>query len=314
LTSNSYDGNYSVEDVVYAWEGLNDAEGGNYSSYTYAVGGTGGLTDGKLRIGQGLFVEYTGTGNVSFLNNTMRIHANDILLKNELAGLLRMKVTGNGFSDELIVHFKENASNSFGIGDAEKWMSMYENATEAWTVTPDNFKLTTNSLAPMGDQLVSVPMSFKCGADNNYTIEASNIESFNLETEIWLEDLKLGGDWYNLKQNPVYEFTGSPSDMQERFIIHFFGPTAIDDPNNGGLAQSDVRIYGYGQDAYIVNRGNETIKEYVAYDMMGRELHRGTLPNNTVNKVAIGDVSAYYIVKVITKEGRIYTDKVYITK
>ena len=48
--------------------------------------------------------------------------------------------------------------------------------------------------------------------------------------------------------------------------------------------------------------------------MMGRELHRGTLPNNTVNKVTIGDVSAYYIVKVITKEGRIYTDKVYITK
>jgi hypothetical protein len=47
---------------------------------------------------------------------------------------------------------------------------------------------------------------------------------------------------------------------------------------------------------------------------MGRELHRGTLPNSTVNKVTIGDVSAYYIVKVITKEGRIFTEKVYITK
>jgi len=48
--------------------------------------------------------------------------------------------------------------------------------------------------------------------------------------------------------------------------------------------------------------------------MMGRELHRGTLPNSTVNKVTISDISAYYIVKVFTKEGRIYTDKVYINK
>ena len=64
----------------------------------------------------------------------------------------------------------------------------------------------------------------------------------------------------------------------------------------------------------FVNRGKETIKEYVAYDLMGRELHRGTLPNSTVNKVTIGDVSGYYIVKVTTKEGRIYNEKVYITK
>jgi len=27
-------------------------------------------------------------------------------------------------------------------------------------------------------------------------------------------------------------------------------------------------------------------------NLMGRELHRGTLPNSTVNKVQIGDVSA----------------------
>jgi hypothetical protein len=114
--------------------------------------------------------------------------------------------------------------------------------------------------------------------------------------------------------NPVYEFTGSPADLQERFVLHFFGPTAIDDPDGDGSMANAVQIYSWGQDAYIVNRGKETVKEYVAYDLMGRELHRGTLPNSTVNKVQIGDVSAYYIVKVITKEGRIYTDKVYITK
>jgi hypothetical protein len=160
--------------------------------------------------------------------------------------------------------------------------------------------------------MVNVPYNFKCGAEGTYTIEAVNISSFESGTEIWLEDLQIGGEWHNLVANPVYEFAGSPSDLQERFIIHFFGPTGIDDDPQAEI--SAVQIYGYGQDAYIVNRGSETIKEYVAYDMMGRELHRGTLPNNTVNKVQIGDVSAYYIVKVITKEGNVFTDKVYISK
>ncbi len=121
-------------------------------------------------------------------------------------------------------------------------------------------------------------MSFKCGADADYTIEAANIESFEPGTEIWLEDQKVGGDWYNLVQNPVYEFSGSPSDIQERFIIHFFGPTGIDD--NPVAEVKSIQIYGWAHDAYIVNRGTETVKEYIAYDMMGRELHRGTLPNS----------------------------------
>jgi hypothetical protein len=305
------DGNESIQEDIYVWEGINDVDGGNYSVYTYGSGGTFGLTDGIIGIGQGFFVDFTDNANISFSNNAQRVHSNDILLKNEKSGLLKIRTSGNGFSDELIVHFREDAENSYGTGDAEKWLSMYENATQAWTVSSDNINLTINSLSANVNDLVSVPMSFSCSSDDNYMITASNMESFDDETEIWLEDLKLGGDWHNLVANPVYEFVGSSGDLQERFIIHFFGPTGIEDP----MAEvSNVRIYSWGQDAYIVNRGNETIKEYVAYDMMGRELHRGTLPNSTVNKVQIGDVSAYYIVKVITREGTIYTDKVYITK
>jgi len=109
--------------------------------------------------------------------------------------------------------------------------------------------------------------------------------------------------------NPVYTFTATPG-TDQRFVVHFFGPTGINDP----VVNGNIRIYGYGQDAYIVNRGNETIEEYVAYDLMGRELHRGTLPSSTVNKVTVGNVSAYYIIKVITREGNVYAEKVYIRK
>jgi hypothetical protein len=300
---------------VWAWEGANVTNGGNYSNYNYDADlGTGGLASKVIRIGQGFFVDFLGNGNgyATFSNVAMRTHSNAILLKSEPVDVLRLYVKGNSFSDESIIHFQANGASTYGFADSEKWPSMYENATEAWTVSSDNMNLAINTLEPLTTDLVSVPLNFKCGADDNYTIEAADIETFEPGTEIWLEDLKIGGDWINLVQNPVYEFSGSQSDLQERFIVHFFGPTAIED--NPQDEVKSIQIYGWQHDAYIVNRGTETIKEYIAYDMMGRELHRGTLPNSTVNKVTIGDASAYYIVKVITKEGNVYTGKVYITK
>jgi hypothetical protein len=283
--------------------------------------GTGHIfeANGIINPGQGFFARLNQVGSSavratsSAASDAERVHGYSPFLKSEILYSLRLKAAGNYTNEELIIKFRNNATEGFDeYKDIEKWFSMYEEATQIYTVASDQTMLIVNAL-PMLEpgQMVNVPMSFICSADDTYTITASNIESFENGTEIWLEDLKTGGEWYSLNANPVYEFSAAPGDVQERFIVHFFGPTGIDDPQ---AEINNIQIYGYGQDAYIVNRGNETIKEYVAYDLMGRELHRGTLPNSTVNKVTIGNVSAYYIVKVITKEGHVYTDKVYITK
>jgi hypothetical protein len=279
-------------------------------TYLFHITTGGGTLTKNIQVGQGFFVETLSTTPVTF-NNTMRLHSTAAFYKDDYAHQLRLNLAGNGYSDATFIYFQPEGNWGYDVlQDAYKWMSLLPEASEIWTVANDQSLLCMNSLPELGSNMVSVPLNFKCSAEGSHTITAENIGSFDAGTDIFLEDLQTGAAWYNLVQNPVYEFTGKPTDDQSRFIVHFFGPTGINDPEGNGL----VRIYGWGQDAYIVNRGNETIKEYVAYDMMGRELHRGTLPNSTVNKVQIGDVSAYYIVKVITKEGRIYTDKVYINK
>ncbi len=316
--STNYEVNMDLGADIWVWEGANTGgSGGNYSNYNYDLDvGTNGLASKILRVGQGFFTEFTefGSNRTASFALPMRTHATGILLKEDPADLLRIYTRGNNFSDESIIAFRDFGNSGYGLGDSEKWPSMYENATESWTVSADGKNLAINTLAPLGTEVVSVPFSFKCGADGTYSIEAANTSSFDVGSEIFLEDLLTGADWHNLMVNPVYEFNGSASDVPERFILHFFGPTSVDDPDDEMADVKDVRIYGYGHDAYIVNFGSETVKEFVAYDLMGRELHRGTLPNNSVNKVQIGDVSAYYIVKVITKEGNVYTGKVYITK
>jgi hypothetical protein len=305
----------------YTWE----HENGTYGTWYYDIdaeiwNGTGhiDLANGIINPGQGFFGQLNQTASQvrarADATDNERVHGLTPFLKTVPANTLRMLASGNNTQEELIINFRSTSTSGFDYRkDLEKWPSMYEEATQINTVSADQYLLTVNSL-PLLDpgEMTNVPMDFKCGADGTYTITASQIESFESGTEIWLEDLQVGGEWYSLNDNPVYEFTASPNDEISRFIVHFFGPTGIDD--NPQAEVNAIRIYGYAQDAFIVNRGKETIKEYVAYDMMGRELHRGSLPNSTVNKVWVGNVSGYYVMKVITREGRIYTDKVYITK
>ncbi|MBW6461242.1 MAG: hypothetical protein K0B08_11790 [Bacteroidales bacterium] len=312
---------FNASPTAYIWEhGLSGGTvpNGNYATWnTNTSTGTGAMTGsgGMISPGQGFFgVLGTlwvpgGTPPITY-NNIMRVHWHAPFIKNQHVNLFRLKAEGNSSADDLLIYFYEGGSSGFDTLDSYKWESMYEGVTQINSLATTGEKLTQNIMPPLGNQTVSVPVEFYCGAEGEYSLTASDLETFIGGTQIWLEDLAIGGPWQDLLANPVYEFTASPDDPAERFIVHFFGPTGIDDP----VAQSAIRIYGYGQDAYIVNRGNETVQEYVAYDMMGRELHRGTLPNSTVNKVTIGNVSAYYIVKVITKEGNVYTDKVFISQ
>jgi hypothetical protein len=279
-------------------------------TYQFFITTGGGTLTKDIQVGQGFFVETLNTNPATF-NNTMRVHSTAGFLKDSYANQLRLNLNGNGYEDATFIYFKDEGTWGYDeMHDVYKWWSMQSDASEIWTVANDNAMLSMNSLPTLGNGMVSVQMNFKCGAAGTYSISAENIGSFEAGTEIYLEDIVAGGEWYNLVENPVYEFTGDPSEIQNRFIIHFFGPTGIEDPTSA----SAVRIYGYGQEAYIVNSGKETIKNYTAYDMMGRELHSGTLPNNSVNRVWVSNVSGNYIMKVSTKEGRIYTDKVYITK
>jgi hypothetical protein len=60
----------SIGTTVYVWEGSNNVDGGNYSSYILFGAGTGGLTSGVLKIGQGFFVSSNAGAAVNFASNS----------------------------------------------------------------------------------------------------------------------------------------------------------------------------------------------------------------------------------------------------
>ena len=241
-----------------------------------------------------------------------REHFSGPVLKNELEySRLRLTADGGLTKDELIIGFMEEATPGYdGRLDGLKWNSWVEGATEISTVDESQNELTLNNLPPLMNDMISVPMNFKCSKPGGYIITASDLETFTIPTEIFLEDLVTGGEWHNLVENPIYAFAGSPEDPQARFVVHFFGSFGVEEP--GESPMQGISIYSYGRDAYILNDMNEKIKEYVIFDMMGREVQRGSLPNATLNKIPVNHRAANYIVKVITEEN-VYSEKIFIS-
>ena len=185
---------------MYIW---NDAAG-NYCSFNSA--GSSGINGGTQYIaaGQGFMVKAASAGTLG-MTDAIRVHNTQPYLKSTeiMANMLRMKVTGNAnsYSDEIVVEFGHQTAT----GGAEKMFSFYETAPSLYTVKPDG-KYSIDFRGEPG--AVTISMSFKAGADGNYTLTSSQLESFSSSTVITLEDLKLAKT-QNLMEYPIYSFTAS---------------------------------------------------------------------------------------------------------
>jgi hypothetical protein len=292
---------------------LNDGNH-NYSSYNAQTGSGLGMTK-DVQVGQGFWVQSAAASwpsvNTFTLKPEDRVHSNAAFLKDVASGTLSLTVQGNNSTDLLNIMFRDYGTAGYDkFIDVYKWDSPYDEATEMWTIAEDQSKLSSNVLGPLGNTHQEVPAAFRCTATGEYQITASDMKSFEGSVEIYIEDLLTGGEWHNLVENPTYTFTASANDPLNRFVIHFFGITGVANPET---AVEDIRIWSDRTSAYIVNNGDEVIKEYVVYDMTGREVKRGTLLNSTLNKIHVAETNAYFVVKAITND-RVYSEKVLITK
>ncbi len=232
--------------------------------------------------------------------------------------LLTVKVTGGtiGFKDETYICFSNDASKGFDEEiDAKKWNSVSSGATMINTLADDNTRMAINTLPveELLSQLTTVPMHFVCGEEAEYTLSFEGIETFDQYNEVWLEDIQEQTEWISITNSEnIYSFMAAPGDEVHRFNVHFLGPTAIDDPFSGdedGL----MKIFSSKEFAYVVNKSDERIKEVVIYDMMGQQVLRKSVPDQTSTKLYVSDRTGYYVVRVLTDK-QVHTEKILILK
>ncbi len=266
--------------------------GTTYAAYTVGGGGVG--TNGATNFipaAQGFFVQSSAAGTLG-VTNAVRAHSDNVFMKNETItpNKLSLTITNGTVSDETVIYFDEEATTEVDYSfDAKKMMA--QAAPQAPASAFNNMTQTT-----------SVKMGINAPETGSYTLTASNIESFDATTPLYLEDLATG-QIVNLREVNSYTFAADEG-TAERFLVHFTAVQGIGD----GPASEVTSVYALDQKVFVQFNGIDG--EISIYNILGQEVSR-TAASEGLNILTVPQGNAVYVVKVISGTQSV-TKKVFV--
>nr|MBC8344319.1 hypothetical protein [Bacteroidota bacterium] len=296
----------NVNNAIYIW----DEDQSNFTSY---VTGSGGTNGGSRYIppAQGFLVSASTTGASVAMTNACRVHNTVSFRAGAIGDLLRLKLSGLGYSDEAVIRFDPHASNDFdGSFDAFKVRSSNISTPQISTRSADMKELSINTFAGLY-QNISVPLLARVGVSGEYELSI-NIFEFDQNTHLYLEDLQ-DGKIYDINQNSKLTFNFGVNDAAERFIIHFTPLPTLESPVANGLDDAEEpisNVYSHDKDVYIDIFENNHGYVHI-YNMNADEIYNGEL-RRSMNKITLAEkANGYYFIKLILDK-EVTTHKVLI--
>jgi PKD repeat protein len=144
--------------------------------------------------------------------------------RNSTPNRLKLTASGNGYGDELFIHFHQGATDSFDDKyDAWKIIS-YSTTTPGFSSVTSVGDLAVNGL-PSFSSDVNIPLRLTVPVSGTYAISRDSMLMIPLSSCVILED-KVTGDMVDLRAIVSYTFTISDTTVAPRFILHLYAPLA----------------------------------------------------------------------------------------
>lgn len=203
----------------------------NYASYT-TLGGvaaiTGGVTpNGKIDIGQGLFVQASSSGNLMFNNTFRRKAAADTQFfrttENEINRFWLNLTSASLPYNQVLIGYTENSSLAY---DEDIDGKAFESDKSMLYTNLSTDKLVIEGRGVFNDADV-VSLSVKTIEIGNYTISLGDFEGLFADQNIYLKD-NLLNVIHNLKSSS-YTFTTTEIENNSRFEIVYQNVLSSDD-------------------------------------------------------------------------------------
>lgn len=297
-----------IVNVVYIW----DPSVPEYKAYVKGTGGS--LSCRYIQPGQAFFIGAENTASGLLFQNEQRLHYSAPFMKADESNLLEIYLTGgNGSGSTTLIRLKDGATSAFDSGqEAVKWYSIYgEVANELYSVASDGTALQVAAFPTAENAEVVIPVEVKAAQSGLYSLKFSNLESFDQEMKLFLEDkFIIGQKWCNIRSNPVYEFTSSPNEPTDRFVLHI-GREISGTGDGKAVEPSKVYAIASGNVVEIYNPQHVSIEEIDIVDLSGRCLYHQAHSDAGLIRIPLEARFGIYIVKVLTTE-HLYTLKVII--
>ncbi len=275
---------------------------GTFAVYNISTGTVQGDATQYAPGNQGFWMRVTSSTNGITFPLAMRTHNTHDFYKDVENNVFRMIAEKDGYSDEAVVGFYENAEAGFENKDSEKRFAESYEYPQLYSVV-DGYRLAINALNT-GDDTYTLPVGLKANIPGTYTLTATNLDEFNCKANIYLRD-NLTGDIIDLRKNNSYEVNiASAGDFPSRFSLIFSSsPTSIEDINDNGL-----RVFANHNTVFINSPVNGSAIVEV-FDVTGKnvytdniELHDGVQQLNLDNKAGVYVVRIKTVNAVISKK------------
>jgi hypothetical protein len=290
----------NVDPTVYVYDG----NSGQYLNWNRNTN-LGTMGNGNIPPAQGFWVLANASGATMTIPHSERIHSTQAFYKTSGMNVVELNVSGNNYSDKMIVHFTKGATPEFdneldayklqGIMAAPQLYAMHDNSKFSMDVLPVKYGETI------------IPIAFEVSAEGVYYLNAGKIASFNGDAQVILEDLK-ENSFKDLTNTPMIKFEASPEDELMRFKLHVTFKT---EPISSEKTSEDyIEIYSVQRDVFVQLPENFDGNVEI-YDLMGRLILSRKGVANSLNEFSINNGTGIFIVKTIDKD-EVYSEKVYI--
>ena len=298
-----------VDDAIYIW----DPDLGGIIQYVNGIGANGGSR--YIPASQGFFVTITNGGPYTLgMNNNVRLH-NSVAVRSgdKKENLLRIKINYAESSDEAVIYFSNYASPFFDRKyDAFKMEEANPSRSIIYSKTTDGLDLSINAL-PELQKYQSIPLYLGSGVAGTYEISISGLENFDMDMNIFLEDLKMR-TLTDMKMGNL-SFHASPLDEKERFILHVGLPEVLSDIEFENLTASQGKTNHLNtfisRDELVVDltHAEESKITLYVYNMCGQLLVQKEFHSNGIEKVKMPVQAGYYLLKLVNGN-ELYTKKI----
>lgn len=232
----------------------------------------------------------TGTGSLT-LPAAKRVHSAQAFYKNTVSIpriVLLASPIDRSSGQQSTVCFIPEATEDFDLMFDSEFLAGY--APRFYSIS-DDFKLSTNSLPSMNDEIV-IPFGFVKNSASAYSIELS--ETIQGQT-LYLSDLKTNAV-HILNDNPVYNFNSEEGDDPNRFLL-YFGTVGIGNQTDA----ENFRTYFSGGNLYMMIHDGKAVLE--VFDILGRIVQSKTIFGEGLHSQPFNQPSGLYIVRLLGKNG-----------
>jgi hypothetical protein len=237
------------------------------------------------------------------IDNTDRVHADNVLHSPVINQVVRLKLNDGKSSDYAVVYENELASNDFEETDTDK---MFDYDFHQLYTLEGEHELALNGLSNAIAK-GSVDMGISVANSGPYAIEATDLE---MEEDVILED-RFNHTFQDMKVNPVYSFTSQAGTFNERFVLHFTATESV------AVGETETVV----DEVRVFNTSNKQVKVWVSntseyqgatvkvYDAIGNLVERKNMTSSEL-LLDLDIANGIYVVEV-TGDSKVFTKKVY---